>query len=250
MMTLPAAISPSALPLSIASRASCSAPSAIRSRLSPKRARASGVALDQFAVGGEHRRRPREIGEQPLRALGQRQLLAGALGRHHQNRRRVVGERDARAHAHQRAAEARAEAAQPFEPRRAALRQRAGKPRDLRGGGMLGLEAQRGGGGRRRAHRRSRRRSDWPTGCGCASALHSHAGVGLRACAASRGSFRQANWNSVPFIAMSHARITANESLIRRLCRRVHEAAACQHRQAAITLMSPVPRSARTRLLP
>jgi hypothetical protein len=34
-----------------------------------------------------------------------------------------------------------------------------------------------------------------------ASALHSHAGNGLRACAASRASFRQANWNPVAFIA-------------------------------------------------
>ena len=39
-----AAMSPSARPLSDASRASCSAPSATRSRLSPKRSRAAGMA--------------------------------------------------------------------------------------------------------------------------------------------------------------------------------------------------------------
>src|SRR3954451_25016043 len=80
-----------------------------------------------------------------------------------------------------------------------------------------------------------------PTGlahkiCG-ASARHSHAGVGLSACTASRGSFRQANWNSVPFIALLHARITANETLIRRLLRCVHEAAGEPRTQPPITLM-------------
>src|SRR5450759_3767630 len=38
-----------------------------------------------------------------------------------------------------------------------------------------------------------------------ASALHSHTGVGLKACAASRGSFSQANWNSVCLLYTSDA---------------------------------------------
>jgi len=80
-----------------------------------------------------------------------------------------------------------------------------------------------------------------PTGlahkiCGT-SARHSQAGVGLSACTASRGSFRQANWNSVPFIALLHARITANETLIRPVFSGVHEAAGKPHIQPQITLM-------------
>ena len=99
--------------------------------------------LDQFAIGGKYRRGPPEIGKQPLRAVGEAQILAGALGRYHQYRVTVVGKRDARAKADQRAAEARAETAQAFESRRAALRQRAGHARDLRGGGVIGFESER-----------------------------------------------------------------------------------------------------------
>ena len=240
-VTRPAAMSPSARPLSMASRASAAAPSAVRSAAKlvalPKRSRASPPRFDQFAVGGEHRRRPFEVGAQPPRALGQRQLRAGALGRDDQHGVRVVGEHNARAQADQRAAEAGAEAAQAFEPRRAACRQRAGKPRDLRGGRMLRFRS----GDRRRRPGDAASKISAPTGLAQsmrgASALHSHAGAGLRACAASRGSLRQANWNSVPFIAVSHARITANETLIRRLSRRVHEAGGERHSQPPITLM-------------
>ena len=100
--------------------------------------------LDQFAIGGEHRRRPIEIREQPLRAVRQSEVFAGALGRNHQHGGTVVGERDARAKTDQPGAVAGAESAQPFEPRRAALRQGAGQARDLRGGRVLGLEADGG----------------------------------------------------------------------------------------------------------
>ena len=61
--------------------------------------------LDQFAIGGENRRRPIEIREQPLRAVGQAKAFAGALGRNHQHGGTVVGERDARAKTDQRAAD-------------------------------------------------------------------------------------------------------------------------------------------------
>ena len=111
-------------------------------------ARLSGC-FDQFAVGGEHGRRAIEIGEQPPRAFRQRKLPAGALGRDDQHGCGIIGEREARAQAGQRAAEARAEAAQAFEPRGAAGRQRAGQPHDLRGGRMLAIEMESGGGGRR-----------------------------------------------------------------------------------------------------
>ncbi len=47
-----------------------------------------------------------------------------------------------------------------------------------------------------------------------ASVLHSHTGDGLRACAASRGSVRQVNWNSAPLITFV-TWITTNESLRR-----------------------------------
>ena len=182
--------------------------------------------LDQFAVGGEDRRRPLEIGEQAVRALGQAQILAGALGRHHQDGGAVVGERDARAQADQRAAEAGAEAAQPFQPRRAALRQRAGKPRDLRGGRMLG---RRSAGCRQRAGRSGveDRGGDrigpedarWRPRSTAIPAT----GSGHAPRAADRSD--RLNWNSVPLIALV-ARITANESLIRPLWRRVHDAGA------------------------
>ena len=143
-VTGPAAMSPLASPLSIASRASLSAPSAIRSRPLPKRSLRRGRHLDQLAVGGKDRRRPLDIGQQAVRALGQAQVLAGAFGRNDQHAGRIVGERDARAEADERAAETGAETAQAFEPRRAALRQRAGQPRDLRGGRMARLEWNRG----------------------------------------------------------------------------------------------------------
>ena len=143
MVIGPAAMSPSARPLRLASRASFSAPSAIRSRLLPKRSRAGGVGLDQFAVGGEDRRRPFEIGQQPARAFGQARSLPARSVDTTRMAGAVVGERDARAQADERAAEAGAETAQPFEPRRAALRQRAGQAHDLRGARMLRIELQR-----------------------------------------------------------------------------------------------------------
>jgi hypothetical protein len=105
-------------------------------------------ALDQLAVGAEHGRGLREVSQQPLCALGQRKLSAGAVDCRDQDRRFVVVGREPGAHAHQRAVEARPEAAQPFEPRRAILRQGAGELCDLRGGRMLCLEAQGGGLGR------------------------------------------------------------------------------------------------------
>ena len=158
-----AAMSPSARPLSEASRASCSAPSAIRSRLVAEALARRRHGLDQFAIGGENRRRPLEIREQPLRAVGQAKVFAGALGRNHQHGGTVVGERDARAKTDQRAAEAGAESAQPFQPRRAALRQRAGQAqrsaRRPRARARSGWRPARPA----RRHRRSRPRSDWPT---------------------------------------------------------------------------------------
>src|SRR3954453_4378627 len=80
-----------------------------------------------------------------------------------------------------------------------------------------------------------------PTGlahkiCGM-SARHSHAGDGLRACTASRGSLRQANWNSVPFIACVARPVTANETFISGLFRCVHETAGGPYIQPPITLM-------------
>ena len=100
--------------------------------------------LDQFAIGGENRRRPIEIREQSVHAVGQSEAFVGALSRNHQHSGTVVGEHDARAKTDQRAAIARAESAQPFKPRRATLRQRAGQACDLRGGCMLWLEADGG----------------------------------------------------------------------------------------------------------
>ena len=100
--------------------------------------------LDQFAVGAEDRRRPLEIGEQPLRAVRQAEVFAGALGRDHQHGGTVVGQRDARAKTDQRAAEAGAESAQALQARRGARRQRAGQARDLPGGEMRRLKADSG----------------------------------------------------------------------------------------------------------
>ncbi len=105
--------------------------------------------FDEFAIGGKNRRRPVEIRKQSLRAIGQAEGSAGALGRNHENGGTVVGKHDARAETCQRAAEAGAETAQPFKPRRAALRQRAGKPRNLRGDRMVGRKADGGKGPRR-----------------------------------------------------------------------------------------------------
>jgi hypothetical protein len=89
-------------------------------------------------------RRLRQIGEQAPRALLQRQFLAGALDRDHQDRR-LLGRVNARAHAHQRTAQLRAEAAQALEPRQAGFRKRMSKSRDLPCGGMIRLEAQGAG---------------------------------------------------------------------------------------------------------
>ena len=168
--------------------------------LSPKRSLRRRHGLDQLAIGGKNRRRPLEIREQPLRAIGQAKVSAGAFGRNHQHGGRIVGQRDARAKTDQRAAEAGAETAQPFEPRRAALRQRAGQPRDLRGGRMLGFEA----GWRQAPPGEAASKIAAAIGLAhrtrVASVLHSHTGDGLRAWAASRGSVRQVNWNSVPLI--------------------------------------------------
>ena len=74
------------------------------------------------------------------------------------------------------------------------------------------------------ARRRSRRRSDWPRGCGVASALHSQTGGGLMAWAASRASLSQAIWYSVPVMLASLARNTANKTLIRLAAGGVHDA--------------------------
>ena len=52
----------------------------------------------------------------------------------------VVIERDARTQAGEGAAKARAETAQTFEPRRAAMRQRAGETQNLRGAHMVGIK--------------------------------------------------------------------------------------------------------------
>ena len=59
-----------------------------------------------------------------------------------------IGQQDPRAAAHQGAAHASAETAQPLEPWRRAMRQRAGQPRDLQRGRALGIDGvtgQRGG---------------------------------------------------------------------------------------------------------
>ena len=100
--------------------------------------------FDQLAIGGKNCRRPVEIREQPLRAMGRPRALPARSVAITRTAGRIVGQHDARAKTGQRAAEAGAETAQPFEPRRAALRQRAGKPRDLRGDRMLGREADGG----------------------------------------------------------------------------------------------------------
>ena len=76
-----------------------------------------------------------------------------------------------------------------------------------------------------------------------ASALQSHTGDGFRACAASRWSFRQVNSTPVPLIALV-ARFTANESLIGRHFRGVHAATGLAVRQTAISLMGQVARLA------
>ena len=84
-VTGPAAMSPSASPLSLASRASFSAPSAIRSRPLPKRSRAGGVASINSPSAVNIAAGRSKSAEQPVRAFGQAQILAGAFGRDHQN---------------------------------------------------------------------------------------------------------------------------------------------------------------------
>ena len=68
------------------------------------------------------------------------------------------------------------------------------------------------------------------------AALHSQTGVGLRACAASRESFSQPNWNLGSLIA-SVTRITPNKALIRLLQRQVHDAGPADPCQAGLTLI-------------
>ncbi len=143
IVAAPDAISPSARPLRLASVASFSAPSAIRSRCVPRRSRAeadpsiNSPSAVKIAVG-------RSMSMSSLRArLGQAEVLAGAFGRNHENGGAIFIERDTRAKAHQRAAEGRAETAQPLQARRAAARQRTGEPRNLCGAGLARVEGQR-----------------------------------------------------------------------------------------------------------
>ncbi len=100
----------------------------------------SRLRLDQLAIRGKYRRRRAAVFEQTARALGQGEFFAGALDRHHQYGSPIVGEDNAGAEANQSAAKAGAETTQPFQSRRAALRQGAGETRDLRRRYMTWLE--------------------------------------------------------------------------------------------------------------
>src|ERR1700751_1704561 len=84
-----------------------------------------------------------------MRALGQSEILARALGRDDENAVAIVCECEARAKADQSTAKTRAESAQPLEARRAALRQCCGEARNLRDGRMRRLEFNRCCSGRR-----------------------------------------------------------------------------------------------------
>src|SRR6185437_14497610 len=99
-----------------------------------------GCGIDQFAVSGKSRGRFVATVEQTAHALGQRQVETGTFAGYHEDRGCIVGKRDARAEARQRRADTCTEAAQSFEPRRAAVRQRQGEARDLRGSRMCGFE--------------------------------------------------------------------------------------------------------------
>ena len=102
-----------------------------------------GAGFDQLSVRGKDCGGA-EVGEQPSRPVGQGKIGAGALGSDNQDGGLAVVQKMPRAKAGERAADAGAEAAQPLEPRRAALRQGAGEARNLRGGWFAGLETVSG----------------------------------------------------------------------------------------------------------
>jgi len=82
-------------------------------------------------------------GEEPMNALVERQIEAGALGRDHEDGRRVVGQHNMRAGAGQSAADAGAESAQAFKSRRSAGGQRGRQAGNLHGGRLAGGESPR-----------------------------------------------------------------------------------------------------------
>ena len=143
-----------------------------RPRLSKRRRR----RMQQRAVGGKQRGRFVVSGQQTLRLLLEREMRACFFVGDHQDGGRPSVSRDARAAAHHRAAHASAETAQPFEPRRSAMRQRAGEARDLQRRRALGIDGVAGQSGGRCALKIAAA-AGLPQRIRVASALHSHTGM-------------------------------------------------------------------------
>ena len=171
---------------------------------------------------------PGRIASNRCARSGRASDFAGSFGGDDQDRRIVVSERDTRAQADQRSAEACAKAAQPLQPRSAALRERVRQARNLNGCRMIGVEAQQCSSvGRGRVKDRSTGRVSPKNAIGIA--LHSQTGAGASACTASRGSRRIETAESVRHRAV--ATITANEDLIGPPVMCVHASAGAIQRQ-------------------
>ncbi len=222
-VTRPAAISPSARPLSVASRASFSAPSAIRSRLSASRACTSGLpsthspSAVNSAAGKSRSRRMRRArsaatNSWPARSVDTTRMPVPLL------------------------ANVRREHRQISVPPRLAPKPRSRSSRAaLPCGSVPASRATCTAAGCLASKRKAATAAGEvaskiaaPVGFAhsmrLASALHSQTGCGLMACGASRASLSQAIWFSVPVIPASLAWIRANELLIRPGTGGVHDA--------------------------
>ncbi len=106
------------------------------------------IGINERAVRRESRERFLAIADQAAYAFAECQLRSRRLRCGDQHRDFAIGKNDARAGAGQRAAEARAEAAQPLEPLLGGRRQAGGKTDDLRGGSIPDIESALGAGSR------------------------------------------------------------------------------------------------------
>ena len=241
IVTEPAAILPSARPLSSASRASFAAPSATKSRFFPKRSRAAGmisigspsavkIAAGRSKSASKRRARSGNASSSPARSIETTRMAKSSSNVMREQRQVSVPSASA---PKPRSRSRRAAPPCGSVPASWPICAAAGCSRSKRCAPRAPGDAAPKIAAAAALAQRMR----------VASALQSHTGDGFSACAASRWSLRQVNSMPVPLIALV-ARFTANESLIRRHFRGVHAAAGLALRQPAISLMGRAARLA------